>query len=226
MKKLLPVSIVLFIFLSDCSLLLLGVDTDFLNDRNVYVLPRKEIDEKYGFDRLLMMNLIVIDNTGTFNTNYLVNIHFDNKNSSVFPREEKWIHEESYNKFEGILLAQAKYDQIQIDLVSFGTSQSRAGSAYYPSTITTKVLYFDINGIFSTKKAHLNHLGTLVLTLDSVEKIGVEYRYKIKVQKSDVFVQINFLKPTEEIFEENLLSLKKYSPEIHKAFINSINKCY
>jgi uncharacterized protein (UPF0333 family) len=218
MKKLLTVSIVFLVFISGCAFLL-GGNLDSLKDYNVFGLTKNGIKEEYGFDRILMMNLVIVDKTGTFNTdNNIVNVHFDNGNSSAYPEDEegKWVHKEEYNQYEGLLIAQAKYDQVQLDFVSIGTGSS------------SRIERVDvaIKRLFSTQKAHLNHLGTLVLSLESEKKSGVEYGYKTTIRKSDVFVQINFVKPTEEIFDENLNALKKHYPETYKSFGNSINKCY
>jgi hypothetical protein len=218
MKKLLIISFVFFIFVSGCAFLL-GGSLDSLKDYNVFGLTKNGIKGEYGFDRILMMNLIVIDKTGTFNkNNNIVNVHFDNGNSSAYPEDEegKWVHKAEYNKYDGLLIAQAKYDQVELDFVSIGTSSS--------NTIERVDVW--INRFFSTQKAHLNHLGTLVLTLNSEKESGVEYGYQTTIRKSDVFVQINFVKPTEEVFEENLNALKRNYPETYKSFGDSINKCY
>lgn len=218
MKKLLTVSIILFIFISGCTSLL-GVNLDSLKDYNVFGLTKNGIKGEYGFNRILMMNLVIVDKTGTFNTdNNIVNVHFDNGNSSAYPEDEegKWVHKEEYNQYEGLLIAQAKYDQVQLDEVTIGT-----GSSY-----TIERADIKINKLFSTKKSQLNHLGTLVLTLDGEKERGVEYGYKTTIRKSDVFVQIYFVKPIEEIFDENLNALKKHYPETYKSFGDSINKCY
>ena len=175
--------------------------------------------EEYGFDRVLMMNLVIIDNTNTFNTDgNLVNIHFNDGNSSAHPQDEagKWVHAEGQNRYEGLLLAQAKFDQLRLHEVTIGT-----GSAGSITRADIKV-----NRLFRTEKSCVNHLGTLMITMDDKRKSGVEYGYKTIVRTSDVFVKIQFAKPAEAILEENLSALEKYYPGVYKTIGNSVNKYY
>jgi hypothetical protein len=60
-------------------------------------------------------------------------------------------------------------------------------------------MIFDTS-IFTYK--YVNHLGTLVITIDDKSKSGAEYGSETIIDKSDVFVRIQILKPTDAVFKE------------------------
>jgi hypothetical protein len=202
---------------------LMGVNPDYLDDYSVYGLTKNGIEAEYGFNRLLMMNVVIVDNTGTFNTDSnVVNVHFDGGKSHVFPEDKgaRWAHNKGRNQYEGLLIAQAKFDRVQLDFVTVGTHSSG-----WRSTETTRV-DIKVNRPYSTKKSHLNHLGTLVVMLDGERKRGVSYGYRTKVRTSDVFVQVRLLEPGEDVLQGNLRLLRRLSPATHAAFAGSLHRCF